>query len=90
MDVQYMRQYIKDAYGRAEEWCKKVNKMHDKQVIAVYYSILNREKKKSEPKKPETNHQITLEEYKVTEEEEKPKEMIFHQITMDEYLRSLA
>ena len=41
MDVSYMRQYIKDAYGRAEGWCKKVNRMGDKQVIAIYYSLLN-------------------------------------------------
>ncbi len=93
MDVSYMRQYIKDAYGRAEGWCKKVNRMGDKQVIAIYYSLLNRAAKKKEtPKeeKPESFHQVTLQEYKKEVEEEEPKEMVFHQITMDEYLRGLA
>ena len=91
MDVSYMRQYIKDAYGRSESWCKKVNKMGNNQVIAIYYSLLNRAKKKESPKeeKPEPFHQVTLQEYK-KEVEEKPKEMVFHQITMDEYLRGLA
>ena len=91
MDVSYMRQYIKDAYGRSETWCKKVNRMGDKQVIAIYYSLLNRAAKKETPKeeKPESFHQVTLQEYK-EEVEEKPKEMVFHQITMDEYLRGLA
>ena len=91
MEVAYMRQYIKDAYGRNENWCKKVNKMQDNQVIAIYYSLLNRAKKASEPKeeKPEENHQITLDEYKEIKEE-KPKEMVFHQITMYEYLNGLV
>lgn len=92
MDVSYMRQYIKDAYGRSENWCKKVNKMGNNQVIAIYYSLLNRASKKKEPpkeEKPEPFHQVTLQEYK-KEVEEKPKEMKFHQITMDEYLRGLA
>lgn len=90
MEVSYMRQYIKDAYGRNENWCNKVNRMGDKQVIAIYYSLLNRAaKKKESPKeeKPEPFHQVTLQEYK---EEVKPKEMKFHQITIEEYLRSLA
>ena len=90
MEISYMRQYIKDAYGRNENWCKKVNKMPDNQVIAIYYSLLNRAKKASEPKKPEVNHQITLDEYKEAKKEEKPKEMVFHQITMYEYLNGLV
>lgn len=76
MDIINMRQYVKDAYGsgRSKRWCEKVDKMHDNQVIAIYYNLLNRNKKKVEPKKPE----IT--------KEEKPKETNFHQITIDEYL----
>ena len=55
-----------------------------------YDSLLNRAKKASELKKPEENHQITLDEYKEAKKEEKPKEMVFHQITMYEYLNGIV
>lgn len=43
----YMTDYIKRQYGYSADWCKKVNKMPDDQVFAVFCSISAREKLKT-------------------------------------------
>lgn len=57
MTPDQMRAAIYDVYpGR--KWQKKVEKMHDDQVIAVYYKFLHSGKfdeEKKEPRKTKTN-----------------------------------
>ena len=40
MSVEQMRGWLKRQYGGAYKWIAKVNKMHDEQVIAVYYRMV--------------------------------------------------
>lgn len=40
MDVVQMRIWLKKQYGGAPGWVARVNKMHDNQVIAVYYRMV--------------------------------------------------
>ena len=42
MSVEAMREALRNApkYRRALRWLKKVNNMHDNQVIAVYFRML--------------------------------------------------
>lgn len=39
MSVEQMRAVLKKQYKGACKWVNKVNNMHDKQVIAVYYRM---------------------------------------------------
>ena len=41
MSVAYMREELKNApkYKRAQTWLEKVDKMHDNQVMAVYFRM---------------------------------------------------
>lgn len=39
MSVEQMRGWLKQQYGGAWKWVKKVNAMHDDQVIAIYYRM---------------------------------------------------
>ena len=102
MDVSYMRQYLISRYPSSTTWPGKVRNMKDNQVIAIYYRMIrsNQEPKKQEKKiklEPiEKYHQMSLEEYKpitpaevIKNEAPEVKTMKFHQITIDEYLKSL-
>lgn len=62
MTVGYMRKKIKEAYT-SKFWLNKVDEMPDDQIIAVYYSFLERRKFDKPKKKKEEFHQITLEEW---------------------------
>lgn len=44
MSVNQMRNYLKSypKYKKSQKWSDKVDKMSDSQVIAVYYSLVNR------------------------------------------------
>lgn len=41
MSVEQMRNHLYDAYP-GDKWRRKVEQMTDKQVVAVYFSILHR------------------------------------------------
>lgn len=96
MDVRYMREFLMGRYPNSD----KIRNMKDNQIIAVYYRVINSDQKPKQEKKiklqpPEKYHQITLEEViptkpvEVKNESPKVKAMEFHQITMEEYLKSL-
>lgn len=62
MTVDQMRDAIAEVYG-GNKWKKKVSKMDDNQVIAVYYSFLNSGKfdekpSKKQPKKRNANEVV--------------------------------
>ena len=72
MNIENMREYISNAYpGRS--WKARCNTMSTQQVVAVYYSIMNR--KKPKPKvnrgksKSDPGYQFTI--YDVLKEENK-------------------
>lgn len=46
MSVEQMRGWLKRQYGGAYKWIAKVNKMHDEQVIAVYYRMVQADRRK--------------------------------------------
>ena len=46
MNIKLIRCYVSSYYG--EQWKRKVASMPDRQVIAIYYSLLNRERKVKE------------------------------------------
>lgn len=46
----YMTDYIKRQYGYSADWCKKVSKMPDDQVFAIFCSMSAREKLTRKPK----------------------------------------
>lgn len=46
----YMTDYIKRQYGYSADWCKKVSKMPDDQVFAIFCSMSAREKLAHKPK----------------------------------------
>lgn len=46
----YMTDYIKRQYGYSADWCKKVSKMPDDQVFAIFCSMSAREKLTQKPK----------------------------------------
>ena len=46
----YMTDYIKRQYGYSADWCKKVSKMPDDQVFAIFCSMSAREKLTHKPK----------------------------------------
>lgn len=65
----YMTDYIKRQYGYSADWCKKVSKMPDDQVFAIFCSMSAREKLAHKPKvksfnkvtqKPQTDVQLTI------------------------------
>lgn len=65
----YMTDYIKRQYGYSADWCKKVSKMPDDQVFAIFCSMSAREKLARKPKvkplnkvtqKPQTDVQLTI------------------------------
>ncbi len=61
MDVNTMREYISNAYpGRS--WKTRCNIMPPQQVIAIYHSLVSREKKPERPKlqMSKGNYQITI------------------------------
>lgn len=47
----YMTDYIKRQYGYSADWCKKVSKMPDDQVFAIFCSMSARQKLKTNTKK---------------------------------------
>lgn len=49
MTIEQMRAYILKAY-EGDKWKHRVSKMADSQIIAVYYSILNRNKMIVQPR----------------------------------------
>lgn len=57
-----MRETISKVYS-TKTWPYRVSLMPDSQVIAIYYSFLERGKLEGMNKKTEEFHQITLEEY---------------------------
>ncbi len=60
MNVNEMRNYISDRYPGIG-WKRKVKYMPDNQVIAIYHSILKRDKKIEEIKRlDEVEHQMTI------------------------------
>ena len=54
MTYENMRGHIKARYGHDSDWCKKVDKMADEQVCAIYYRLVRAgdlvKKKHSKPK----------------------------------------
>lgn len=46
MNVQNMRSSIKARYKNAPDWCKKVDRMMDDQVIAIFFRIKRDDEKK--------------------------------------------
>lgn len=46
MSVEQMRSWLRRQYGRSWRWVNKVNAMHDRQVIAVYYRLSSASKHK--------------------------------------------
>ena len=56
MTYENMRGHIKARYGHNPDWCKKVDRMADEQVCAIYYRLVRAgdlvKKKHSEPKVP--------------------------------------
>lgn len=44
MNVNQMREWVYSAYPGPNAWKTKVNKMTDKQVIALYFSLLKQGK----------------------------------------------
>lgn len=44
------RDYIKEVYKNSPGFCHRVDKMSDNQIIAIYFSLLNREGKKNDKK----------------------------------------
>lgn len=40
MSIEAMRAALKKLYGGSYKWVNRVNKMHDNQIIAVYYRML--------------------------------------------------
>ena len=64
MTYENMRGHIKARYGHNPDWCKKVDKMADEQVCAIYYRLVRAgdlvKKKPSKPKVP-THTQYTCE-----------------------------
>lgn len=100
MDVRFMREYVTSRYPSSTSWANKVRSMKDNQVIAIYYRMIRSNQEPKQEKKiklqpPEKYHQMTLEEVipaksvEVKNESPKVKAMEFHQITMEEYLKSL-
>lgn len=61
MTINQMRSQISNVYS-TKTWPYRVSLMSDSQVIAIYYSFLQRGKF-GPPEKEEKFHQITLEEY---------------------------
>lgn len=49
--VKWMKNIILREYNNAEAWKDRVNKMSDKQIQAVYYSIVERRRKKMKENK---------------------------------------
>lgn len=61
MDVNAMREYISNAYpGRS--WKARCNIMSPQQVIAIYHSLVSRDKKPERPKlqRSNNNYQMTI------------------------------
>lgn len=63
MSVSQMRARLTKCYDN-DKWAKKVARMTDRQVIAVYYSFLNRGEFTKQESKPDYGyHQMTLSEF---------------------------
>lgn len=39
MNIEYMREQLRNQYSRAQRWVDKVNRMSPNQVMAVYYRM---------------------------------------------------
>lgn len=64
MTYENMRGHIKARYGYNPDWCKKVDKMADEQVCAIYYRLVRAgDPVKKKPSKPKvsTHTQYTCE-----------------------------
>ena len=64
MTYENMRGHIKARYDRNPDWCKKVDKMTDEQVCAIYYRLVRAgDLVKKKPSKPKvsTHMQYTCE-----------------------------
>ena len=64
MEVSQMRTKLKKAYNNAPSWVVQVNEMPDKQVMAIYFDML--EKGKLDPKTREVHedtNQFTIFDY---------------------------
>ena len=64
MTYENMRRHIKARYDHNPDWCKKVDKMADEQVCAIYYRLVRAGdlvKKKPSKHKVPTHTQYTCE-----------------------------
>ena len=56
MTYENMREHIKARYDHSPDWCKRVDRMADEQVCAIYYRLVRAgdlvKKKPSKPSKP--------------------------------------
>jgi hypothetical protein len=52
-DMEIKRTYLKSLYGGTRRWRKQVDKMPDKQVVAIY--LKEKQKPKGLPKPPHVN-----------------------------------
>ena len=59
MNINEMRRYVSDSYPGLS-WKSKVARMPQNQVIAIYKSLLNREKKEPVSVKAEEPHQMDI------------------------------
>lgn len=87
MTAAQMRCVIYDAYP-GDSWHEKVNNMPDDQVVAVYFSLLNREgKKKMTKREAMTKHaELTAERKRkfaeVGKDEQRFKPLVGEQLTL--------
>lgn len=59
MTYENMREHIKARYDHNPDWCKRVDRMADEQVCAIYYRLVRAgdlvKKKPSKPSKPKVS-----------------------------------
>ena len=84
MTVEYMRDAIAAVYG-GKKWLKKVNKMDDNQVIAVYYSFLNSGKFDEKPSKKKSRERNANEVVKENRRKENAyRDYVGRQLSIDD------
>lgn len=59
----YMTDYIKRQYGYSADWCKKVSKMPDDQVFAIFCSMSARQKLNSQNTKKVAHPNKVVQQY---------------------------
>ena len=69
MDIRYMRGFVAEQYPGIK-WKEKVRHMSEEQIVAIYYSMVNRKNKQTKSKKEESYHQMTISEYESLRKEE--------------------